>query len=267
VLTEARRNRYFFGKILDVADLEMEQDYGKQKRWLINRLTLGRGVVDGLSVGASDKRRLTITAGIAVDAMGREIVIPATVAIDLFEPAPPGLEPGFDPNAVGSFTLWLCYRELLTDNVATGSTAHGQEAGEAGTVVESYAFRLTPGCQGHVESDLGKRFWDAMAHRPGEPAPDPKVVLCQMSQAETAEPPQDDGIPLATVEILDGQRLGAVDQCSVGARIYSQATLLEIISCLVSKIDERSPENPSPSVERPKWPHWFEIGWKTRPRF
>jgi len=28
----------------------MEQEYGKQKRWLINRLTLGSGVVDGLSV-------------------------------------------------------------------------------------------------------------------------------------------------------------------------------------------------------------------------
>jgi len=28
----------------------MEQEYGKQKRWLLNRLTLGSGVVDGLSV-------------------------------------------------------------------------------------------------------------------------------------------------------------------------------------------------------------------------
>lgn len=267
MLTEARRNRYFFGKILDVADLEMEQDYSKQKRWLINRLTLGWGVVDGLSVGVRDERQLTITAGFAVDGMGREIVIPATVAIDLFEPAPPGLEPGFDPNAVGSFTLWLCYREFLPDNVATRPTNHGQEAGEARTVVESYAFRLTQGRQGHVESDLGRRFCDAMAHLPGEPAPDPKVVLCQMSQGATAEPLQDDGIPVATVEILDGQHLGAVDQCSVGARIYSQATLLEIISCLVSKIHERSPENPTPSVERPKRSHWFEIGRKTGGRF
>ena len=107
MLTPARRNHYFYGKILDVGDLEMEQDYGKQKRWLINRLTLGSGVVDGLSVGVSDDR-LTITAGVAFDGLGREIVIPATVAVDPFEPTPPYLEPGFDPNAVGTFTLWLC---------------------------------------------------------------------------------------------------------------------------------------------------------------
>jgi len=48
-----------------------------------------------------------------------------------------------DPNAVGSFTLWLCYREYLTDYAATGSASHGQDEGEAGTIVESYAFRLT----------------------------------------------------------------------------------------------------------------------------
>jgi hypothetical protein len=86
-----------------------------------------------------------------------------------------------DPNAVGSFTLWLCYREYLTDYAATGSASHGQ----------------------------------------------------------------DEGIPIATVEALDGQHLGAVDLCGIRARIYSQATLLEIISCLVSKIDERLSEIPS----------------------
>jgi hypothetical protein len=78
-----------------------------------------------------------------------------------------------------------------------------------------------------------------------EPAPDPKVVLCGLTQGEAAEPPEDEGIPIATVEALDGQHLGAVDLCGVRARIYSQATLLEIISCLVSKIDERLSEIPS----------------------
>ena len=150
-----------------------------------------------------------------------------------------------DPNAVGSFTLWLCYREYLTDYAATGSASHGQDEGEAGTIVESYAFRLTQSTPGKAESDLGKRFWDAMTHDPGEPAPDPKVVLCGLTQGEAAEPPEDEGIPIATVEALDGQHLGAVDLCGVRARIYSQATLLEIISCLVSKIDERLSEIPS----------------------
>jgi hypothetical protein len=245
VLTPARRNRYFYGKILNVGDLEMEQDYGKQKRWLINRLTLGSGVIDGLAVGVSHDR-LTITAGVAFDGLGREIVIPATVTVDLFEPAPPYLEPGLDPSAVGNFTLWLCYREHLTGSATTGSARHNQDEGEAGTMIESYAFRLTQSTPGKIESDLGERFWDAMTHDPGAPAPDPKVVLCRLTQGETAEPPEDEGIPIAMVEILDGQHLGAVDLCGVRARIYSQATLLEVISCLVSKIDERLSEISAP---------------------
>ena len=236
VLTPARRNHYFYGKILSAGDLEMEQDYGKQKRWLINRLTLGSGVVDGLSVGVSDDR-LTVTDGVALDGLGREIVIPATVTVDPFEPTPPYLEPGFDSNAVGNFTLWLCYREYLTDYTPTVSASDSQEDAEAGTIVESYAFRLTQSTPGKAKSDLGERFCEAMAHDPGEPAPDPHAVLNHLTQEQTAEPPQDEGIPIATVEVLDGQHLGAVDECSVRARIYSQATLLEIISCLVSKIE------------------------------
>jgi hypothetical protein len=85
-----------------------------------------------------------------------------------------------------------------------------------------------------------------VAHDPGEPAPDPHVVLCYLTPGHAAEPPGDEGIPIATVEVLDGQHLGAVDECDVRARIYSQATLLEIISCLVSKIDERLSEVPAP---------------------
>jgi len=79
VLTPARRNHYFFGKILNVGDLEMEQDYGKQKRWLINRLTLGSGVVDGLSVGVNDDR-LTITDGVAFDSLDSPARVPVNDA-------------------------------------------------------------------------------------------------------------------------------------------------------------------------------------------
>ena len=71
------------------------------------------------------------------------------------------------------------------------------------------------------------------------------MVLSGLTQGEAVEPLEDEGIPIATVEALDGQHLGAVDLCGVRARIYSQATLLEIISCLVSKIDERLSEIPS----------------------
>jgi hypothetical protein len=38
------RNRYFYGKLLDVHQLEMEQEYFNAKRQLLNRLVTGPGV-------------------------------------------------------------------------------------------------------------------------------------------------------------------------------------------------------------------------------
>ena len=44
------RNRYFYGKLLDVAQFDVEQSYLNGKRWLLNRLVSGWGVICGLNV-------------------------------------------------------------------------------------------------------------------------------------------------------------------------------------------------------------------------
>ena len=48
------RNRYFYGKSMGVHQMEMEQDYSNAKRWLLNRLVTGPGVVCGLRVELTD---------------------------------------------------------------------------------------------------------------------------------------------------------------------------------------------------------------------
>ena len=50
MLETPERNRYFYGKLLDEASLRMEQSYFNQKRWMMNRLGLGSGVLCGLQV-------------------------------------------------------------------------------------------------------------------------------------------------------------------------------------------------------------------------
>jgi hypothetical protein len=60
VRTPARRNHYLHDEILNVGDLEMEQDYGKQERWLSTASPSDQGSSTGLSVGVSHDR-LTIT--------------------------------------------------------------------------------------------------------------------------------------------------------------------------------------------------------------
>jgi hypothetical protein len=71
------RNRYFYGKLLDVHQLEMEQEYFNAKRRLLNRLVTGPGVVCGLKVELTeDYKSVMVKPGLAIDRCGREIVVP-----------------------------------------------------------------------------------------------------------------------------------------------------------------------------------------------
>jgi Protein of unknown function (DUF2793) len=70
------RNRYFRGKLLSVRDLTQEQDYFNSKRWLLNRLLFGAGVICGLQVEkAGSEVAVLIKAGLALDPLGREVTV------------------------------------------------------------------------------------------------------------------------------------------------------------------------------------------------
>ena len=69
------RNKYFYGKLLNVEDFETEQRYMNDKRRLINRLIHGMGVVCGMNVIRVDEATISIEMGLALDFAGREIVI------------------------------------------------------------------------------------------------------------------------------------------------------------------------------------------------
>jgi hypothetical protein len=88
-LTEVfKRNNYFYGKLMTVSDLELEQRYFNNKRHLINRFVHGTGIVCGLEVSriskisekpekqknSPERWSITITNGFALDCCGREIV-------------------------------------------------------------------------------------------------------------------------------------------------------------------------------------------------
>jgi len=81
VLAAPRRNQYFYGKRMDVQHFRMEQDYGKLKQWMLNRLSLGKGVMCGLKVSV-DGERICVDPGVAIDGLGREIVVPVRACID-----------------------------------------------------------------------------------------------------------------------------------------------------------------------------------------
>jgi hypothetical protein len=76
------RVRYFSGQMLSADDLTAEQEYSIRKRELHNRALHGSGVVHGLDVtGGSDA--VMVSPGVALDGLGREIVVPQAVSVDV----------------------------------------------------------------------------------------------------------------------------------------------------------------------------------------
>ncbi|MCM5680495.1 hypothetical protein M8A51_13250 [Schlegelella sp. S2-27] len=205
VLSPARRNHYFYGKRMDVQHFQLEQDYGKHKQWLLNRLTLGKGVVCGLRVSI-DGNRLCVDPGVAIDGLGREIVVPVRQCIDPLtndggcctpccedpQPTPPprgdGANPDNPDNPTGPanpdppddtgvrprlYTLWLCYKECKTDfEPVLASECHTRQPCEAGTIVESFCLKVAPGAPLQQDPDWCAHLWPRR-RPPIEPAPQP----------------------------------------------------------------------------------------------
>ena len=74
-MTEFERTRFFAGKLLTADDLEREQNYQNGKRWLLNRMLHGPGVVSGLEVTPRGSSGVRVAPGLALDGHGREILL------------------------------------------------------------------------------------------------------------------------------------------------------------------------------------------------
>jgi DNA-binding beta-propeller fold protein YncE len=108
---------------------------------------VGSGVLCGLDVTVEDGQ-LCVTPGVAIDPLGREIVVPVRTCLDprkLPDPCggPPPERPQDEARVV---TLSVCYRECLTDHapVLVGD-CQTQEPCAPGTVVETFRFVLEEG--------------------------------------------------------------------------------------------------------------------------
>lgn len=104
-LRHLKRNRFFSGKHLTAEDLQLEQEYFREKLKLHNRYLHGFGVVSGLDV-SNCSRDVVISPGLAIDCEGNEIVVP--------EPLEQVL-PSSD--LVSTLFLSISYIEVETDPV------------------------------------------------------------------------------------------------------------------------------------------------------
>lgn len=80
-ITEPSRINFFHGRLLSAGDLAHEQAQARERQWLHNRLLHGHGVVTGLDVSV-DGDRLHVSPGVALDTLGREIVLASRGCLD-----------------------------------------------------------------------------------------------------------------------------------------------------------------------------------------
>ncbi|MEP6732787.1 MAG: hypothetical protein ABJE10_19235, partial [bacterium] len=235
-LMSPTRNRYYYGKLLDSYHLELEQSYGNSKRWMLNRLSLGAGVLCGLGVSAStDRTRIRVSSGVAIDYWGREIIVPQnSQPFDPTQPMDDCGRPVGDPIRQGMITLFLCYHECEAEPAPAMVDECGDNACENGLIRERYRLRVaqgTPAPPGSIDDAECKTIC-------AQPAPGVtrRTVICRTLDGSCVAP-DDSCIPIATFNIDNGI-IGNIDTCTFRTTVYSNAVLLDLILCLAERVDE-----------------------------
>ena len=139
------RNNYFYGKQFTVRDLLQEQSYFNDKRYLINRMVLGWGVVCGLEVYWDPRgEKLVVTPGMALDCCGREIVICEDKRLS-FDKNDEDCCLEDDQRPEGKFVLCLYYDECHAEPIdlpPAGCDEKGKR--EYNRIRETYKLHLKP---------------------------------------------------------------------------------------------------------------------------
>jgi hypothetical protein len=262
-LATPTRNKYFYGKLLDTAHLVLEQDYVNGKRWLLNRLALGHGVLCGLEVApTSNGQGVGVGKGVAIDHDGREIVVPApSAAVDIRKLTDErGRQTGEEAAPGSIVTLGLAYQECPTEFVPTLTTdCDGKPDCEASSIQERYRLVLlgfevpvmeracgTPGLWQWVQTG-GPTELEEVTDFGTALRLDPKTVTDRASQA--CPEGGGDFLPLATITIpADGQELTTegINQ-AVRPVVYSNELLLELLTCLAEELG--GGQAPLPDIE------------------
>lgn len=240
------RNRFYYGKPMDVRHWTIEQRYGMQARRLLTRLGLGRGVLCGLEIAFAADGSLIIAPGVAIDDSGREIVVTAPAC--LRNPAQPTDclgRPDGDPVIDGDVTIALCYHECLTEPAkAIACGCDTVERCEAGLVEERFCVRVDRGVPASAAFPCDQIY----------PAPPPEGFERRRTIFDLlggACPPGGDGcVVLGTITYAKDAD-PTLDPFTYRRVVYSNETLFELILCLAARVDECCGKQP-PTIAPPR---------------
>ena len=241
------RNRFFYGKLMDVYHFDLEQSYFNEKRWLLNRLVTGYGVICGLNVKlAQDGRNVWVDPGVGLDKAGHEIVVPvASKSVAIPDgPPPPEKPPANDEeqcemeeNCYGH--LSICYHECAGDpEPVRAGDCDLPDPCPPGAIRERYKLCLKPGRAHKIHAvssieDLvsnGRLSYEALAN---------------YVTRNCAEPPSDPCLPLANIKLPPAGKKASDEDIDITVRpiVYTNDLLYELILAFMSQ----APNRPRPA--------------------
>lgn len=226
-LATPQRNNYFYGKLLDEASLRKEQEYFNQKRWLLNRLGLGSGVMCGLQVVNQDDQ-VCITPGVAIDALGHEIVVPTATLINPRKITDDNGKPtGTEITETGY--LCLVYRECLVEPIPVLVTDCEHPNGALPSMIqESYCFLVKDGAPPALPAIPDEAICSALSEQNAEIK---RNKICEALRTRGCEINQQTGVVLATF-VLNADGKIEIKHCDARPQVYSNPQLFEMLTCL-----------------------------------
>jgi hypothetical protein len=258
-LEAPERNRYFHGQMLYDRNFRLETDYHNHKRWLLNRLVAGWGVVCGLGIRPGegeedDNPTIIVEPGLALDRWGREIVVdaetgPLAIPQRLLIPQEGGGEPqggkeGYGQDSYGGerrkprgreidLHVLLCYHECTAvPTPVLAGDCRDEEPCQPGLIRERYTIEFRPGCL--APRQLKLRIPDVIAS-------DGRVDYAELVKA-VSQPcpcPEDPCVPLANLHLDLDHESGCCHHreidLSIRPIVYTNHLLAQLILSAVTE--------------------------------
>lgn len=224
-----KRPNYFAGQVLTADDFRAEQEYHRKKRQLLNRMLHGYGVVCGLRVvPARHPARVIVEPGLALDAAGREIVLPEPAEVDLAARPDGDARQERDPQAKRFIALEYAERETDLAPVA----APGDEEARRPTRIEE-GYRLSVRSEPTTLEDRSRDELEVAIADAVRVGGSPRILyrlLARLASRPCPPVPADCALTLAAVEPGEG-RIGIqqIDNSTHRRVVLSSARVLEAL--------------------------------------
>jgi hypothetical protein len=227
-VTAFERTNFFYGLLLDAERLQKDHAFFNGKRWMLNQLALGSGVLCGLGVRsvAGPPVAWFIDTGIAIDGRGREIVVAESQPFNPAQPTDDLGHPVGAPLASGTVEVCLAYLEVPANPVPV----------------------LVPDCDGEGEcapSVIREGFVvivreaksPAPVHEcalPAFPVPPASGLHDAIAQRVKGACPKPDEacVPIARIDLAASK----IDLVTGRQIVYSNRLLYELIVCLAEHV-------------------------------